>query len=188
VPPMHTSPATPTPPWDARALSGCMQRVRALGYTDATLAAIAGLHRSQPGRWARGTSRPSAEALNSICGRILAEHPEHGPRVVLELCTAAGHPDVAEELGVRLPLTGPAEAVSDPQTGLVWQMVQGVRQRAADAGLSPQTQQEIIEQSLRTATEQAELLINTAHLHALRSQMNKPPQNGIVAGSGHDAE
>jgi len=185
---MHTSPTTPTPSWAARALIGCMQRVRALGYTDADLAAIADLHRSQPGRWARGTSRPSPDALSSIGAHILQEHPEQGPRVVLELCAAAGYPGVAEGLGVHLPLTGPAEAVTDPNTGLVWQMVQAVRARAADAGLSPEEQQKIVERALRTATEQADLWINTAQLNVLRAEMNKPPQNGLVAGSGHDAE
>jgi len=165
-----------------------MQRVRALGYTDADLASIADLHRSQPGRWSRGTSRPSPDALSSICARILDDHPQQGPRVVLELCTAAGYPDVAEQLGVLLPLTGPSEVAADPHTGMVWQMVQGVRERAADAGLDAGQQQQILERALRTATEQAQLWINTAQLDALRAQMLESPENGMVAGSGHDME
>lgn len=165
-----------------------MKRVRALGYTDAALAGIADINRSQPGRWAKGTTRPGREALALICRRILEEHPERGPMVTLELCAAAGHPDVATELGVTLPLTGPAETEADPYTGMVWQMVQGVRQRAADAGLSSDLQEEIVAKALHTAGEQAELLINTAHLHALREQIEESPQDRSVAGNGHETQ
>lgn len=165
-----------------------MKRVRALGYTDAALAAIAGVNRSQPGRWAKGATRPGRDSLTLICRRILDEHPGRGPMVTLELCAAAGHPDVATELGVQLPLTGPAETEADPYTGMVWQLVQGVRQRAADAGLPPDEQEEIVAQALRTAGEQAELRINTAHLHALRTQIGESTQDKYVAGNGHESQ
>ena len=73
--------------WQPGRLSRVFRAIEETGLTRASIARIAGVHRSQVGRWFSGEQRPGYDTAMRIAGYLQREHPQ----LADEFTAAAGY-------------------------------------------------------------------------------------------------
>ena len=146
--------------WDAPALAAVLKALKDRGYTATRIATLAQVSRPQVSRWSSGGHRPGYDPLRTLAAALLEEHPTEEYRaIVTDLCTAAGYPGIAADLGAS---PSPAkEEAPDPYVERARRIVRRLERRAEDAGLTEDERQRMIQRALDNAEEQG---IGRAHV------------------------
>lgn len=87
--------------WRPAQIAAVLDELQQDGYTRTRVATLAGIHRAQPGRWARGAAQPSYDSAMRVAGWLRVTRPD----LVDDFIAAAGYGD------------GPVEPDPEPDVG-----------------------------------------------------------------------